>query len=281
MSDVIQITSRSNPTFQRLRRLATDPRERARTNRTLLEGDHLVDAWLGHGHPVAALAVDAAAFAEPSRWPGVGRVLDEARTRGIEVLAFPAALLDQLSGLDSPSRLLAEIMPRDGDLPAMRGQDVVLLDRLQDPGNVGAILRTCAAAGVGHAVAGPGTAALWSPKVMRAAMGAHALLNLVAVGDLAACCRTLGVPVYGTSSHAVATLDGLDLQSRCAWVFGHEGAGLGVAVEAAVAECGALVVIDQAPEVESLNVAAAAAVCLFEMRRQRRASSAGHAAVDG
>jgi TrmH family RNA methyltransferase len=203
----------------------------------------------------------------------VTRVLDEARARDIEILAFPASLLDQLSGLDSPSRLVAEIMPRDGDLDAMRGQDVVLLDRLQDPGNVGAILRTCAAAGVSHAVAGPGTAAFWSPKVMRAAMGAHALLNLASVDDLALCCRSLGVPLFGTSSHAMVTLDSIDLQPRCAWVFGHEGAGLCEPVEAAVAECGALVAIDQAPDVESLNVAASAAVCLFEMRRQRRAGA--------
>lgn len=273
MSDVIQITSRANPTFQRLRRLATEPRERTRCNRTLLEGDHLIGAWLERDHPVATLAVDAAAIELPARWPGVTRALDDARARHIEILAFPASLLDQLSGLDSPSRLVAEIMPREGDLDAMRGQDVVLLDRIQDPGNVGAILRTCAAAGVGHAVAGPGTAALWSPKVMRAAMGAHALLNLASVDDLARCCHSLGVPVYGTSSHAMVTLDSVDLQSPCAWVFGHEGAGLGEAVEAAIAECGALVAIDQAPDVESLNVAAAAAVCLFETRRQRRASA--------
>ncbi len=272
MSDVIQITSRANPTFQRLRRLATEPRERTRSNRTLLEGDHLIGAWLERDHPVATLAVDVAAIELPARWPGVTRVLDDARARHIEILAFPASLLDQLSVLDSPSRLVAEIMPRDGDLDAMRGQDVVLLDRIQDPGNVGAILRTCAAAGVGHVVAGPGTAAFWSPKVMRAAMGAHALLNLASVDDLAHTCRSLGVPAYGTSSHAMVTLEAIDLQPRCAWVFGHEGAGLGAPVEAAIAQCGALLAIDQAPDVESLNVAAAAAVCLFEMRRQRRAS---------
>ena len=281
MSNVIQITSRANPTFQRLRRLATEPRERSRSNRTLLEGDHLIGAWLERDHAVATLAVDIAAIESPSRWPGVSRVLDDARARSIEVLALPASLLDQLSGLDSPSRLVAEIMPRDGDLDLMRGQDVVLLDRLQDPGNVGAILRTCAAAGVRHAVAGPGTAALWSPKVMRAAMGAHALLNLASVEDLAACCRSLGVPVYGTSSHAMTSLDAIDLQPCCAWVFGHEGAGLGEPVEAVVSERGALVAIDQAADVESLNVAAAAAVCLFEMRRQRRAAAApGHAGDD-
>ncbi len=278
MGDVIQITSRSNPTFQRLRRLATDARERSRVNRTLLEGDHLVGAWLGQGHPLVTLAVDMAVIESPARWPGATRVLDEAGLLGLEVLAFPAALLDQLSGLESPSRLLAEVMPREGSIEAMQGEDVVLLDRLQDPGNVGAILRTCAAAGVRHAVAGPGSAAFWSPKVLRSAMGAHALLNLAAVDDLAACCRALGVPVYGTSSHAVGTIDAIDLRPRCAWVFGHEGAGLGADVAAAVAECGALVAIDQAPGVESLNVAAAAAVCLFEMRRQRRAAGGAVAA---
>lgn len=271
MSDVIDITSRSNPTFQRLRRLAAEPRERTRTGRTLLEGDHLVGAWLDRGHGVQTLLVDAAAIAPApstrSRAPEVLRIVDAARAREVDVLALPAELLRQLSALDSATGVIAEILPLAGDCAALEGQDIVVLDRLQDPGNVGAILRTCAAAGVRHAVAGPGTAALWSPKVLRAAMGAHAVLNLVTVDDTVGLCRTLVVPAYGTSSHAMATLDTLDLRRPCAWFFGHEGGGLSCAVEAVLA---ATVAIDQAPDVESLNVAAAAAVCLFEMRRQRR-----------
>jgi TrmH family RNA methyltransferase len=278
MSDAMHVTSRANPTFQRLRRLGSEPRERSRTGRTLLEGDHLIRAWLERGHAVLTLVIDARVVAAPEDFPDLARIIDSARAGDIDIVAMPADLLRQLSTLDSPSPVVAEIMPIDGDPAALRGQDVVLLDRLQDPGNVGAILRTCAAAGVKHAVAGPGTAALWSPKVLRAAMGAHAVLNLVVVDDLAACCRALQVPVYGTSSHALATIDTLDLRGPGAWVFGHEGQGLDAGVEAAIAAAagsgaGALVAIDQAPDVESLNVAAAAAVCLFEMRRQRRSAA--------
>lgn len=264
MPDPLQITSRANPTFQRLRRLADDGRERARAGRTLLEGDHLVGGWIERGLPVERLLVDAAFATRPM----LERLVERAIDAGSEVIALPESLLRQLSTLDSPAPVLAEIAPIAGDADALAGCDVVLLDRLQDPGNVGAILRTCAAAGVGHAIAGPGTAALWSPKVLRAAMGAHAVLNLLAVDDLAATCRTLALPVYGTSSHAATPLDALLLLAPCAWVFGHEGGGLSSEMEQALTE---RVAIDQAPDVESLNVAAAAAVCLFEMRRQRRA----------
>jgi len=271
----VPITSRSNPAFQHLRRLATDARERVQAGRTLIEGDHLIGSWLGHGLPVVSCAVDAAALELPAIAAAIARL----RLGGIEPLVLASALMRQVSALDSPAKLIAEIEPCAGDLGQARGEDAVVLDAVQDPGNVGAILRTCAAAGIRHVIAGPGSAALWSPKVIRAAMGAHAVLNLISVDTggrggvegLPAVIAGLGVPALGTSPHARASLHDTALAQPCAWVFGHEGHGLSAPVESALTR---RLAITQAPGVESLNVAAAVAVCLFEQRRQRRAAAA-------
>jgi TrmH family RNA methyltransferase len=141
----------------------------------------------------------------------------------------------------------------------------VILDRLQDAGNVGSILRSAAAFGVTQVLALRGTAALWSPKVLRAAMGAHFALQLheaMAEQDL----WPLRLPWVATSSHATAVLHEAKLPRPCAWVFGHEGQG--VSAELA-ARCTLTLRIAQPGGEESLNVAAAAAICLHEGMLQR------------
>ena len=141
----------------------------------------------------------------------------------------------------------------------------MVLDRLQDAGNVGAILRSAAAFGVRQVLALKGTAALWSPKVLRAGQGAHFGLRLVeglAADDLAA----LAVPLVATSSHTEHQLHRIALPSPCAWVMGHEGQGVSPAL---MARCALTVGIPQPGGEESLNVAAAAAICLYESHRQR------------
>jgi RNA methyltransferase, TrmH family len=135
---------------------------------------------------------------------------------------------------------------------------------VQDPGNVGSILRSAAAFGVPQVLALKGTVALWSPKVLRAGMGAHFALRLlegVDEGDLAA----LQLPLVATSSHAGSLLPAAPLPRPCAWVLGHEGQGVGAAL---LACCALQVRIPQPGGEESLNVAAAAAVCLYESARR-------------
>jgi TrmH family RNA methyltransferase len=140
----------------------------------------------------------------------------------------------------------------------------VVLDRLQDAGNVGSILRSAAALGVGQVVALKGTAALWSPKVLRAGMGAHFALRLVESAQAEAL-DELAVPLVATSSHALLALDEAALPRPCAWVFGHEGQGV---ADELLARCALTVRIPQPGGEESLNVAAAAAICLYESVRQ-------------
>ncbi|MFA6616473.1 MAG: RNA methyltransferase, partial [Hydrogenophaga sp.] len=137
-------------------------------------------------------------------------------------------------------------------------QPAVVLDRVQDAGNVGSILRSAGAFGFRQVLAIRGTAALWSPKVVRAGMGAHFGLRLVeglAPADLAG----LGLPLLVTSSHRGQWLHRATLPWPCAWVMGHEGQGVAPQIEAMAADA---VRIAQPGGEESLNVAAAAAICL-------------------
>ncbi|MEO7055160.1 MAG: RNA methyltransferase, partial [Caldimonas sp.] len=150
------------------------------------------------------------------------------------------------------------------------GVATLVLDRVQDPGNVGALLRSAAAFGFGQVVALTGTAALWAPKVVRAGMGSHFALHLVEGADTTML-DALALPLFGSSSHAPMRIDDETLPWPCAWVLGHEGQGLS---EAVVARCTAMLRIPQPGGEESLNVAAAGAVCLYESSRQRAATVA-------
>jgi TrmH family RNA methyltransferase len=180
------------------------------------------------------------------------------------VTVLPDALFAGLGGLGSPAAIGFVI-----DAPAPVAIDPlaasVVLDRVQDAGNVGSVLRSAAALGVTQVLALTGTAGLWSPKVLRAGMGAHFALRLVEgleADDLAA----LAVPLVATSSHTTSVLHQVMLPSPCAWVFGHEGQGVSAAL---LARCALTVTIPQPGGEESLNVAAAAAICLYEAARQQ------------
>jgi len=170
-----------------------------------------------------------------------------------------------ISGLESPAGVgFVWDLPKVTTLDA--GQAAVVLDCLQDAGNVGSILRSAAAFGFGQVLALKGTAALWSSKVLRAGMGAHFALRLIeglSVADLAA----LDVPLLVTSSHQGDLLHQAELPWPCAWVLGHEGQGVSAALEAIAAQS---VRIAQPGGEESLNVAAAAAICLHASATAKR-----------
>lgn len=242
------ITSRDNALVKELRRLSQDNTAYRKTGRIWVEGEHLGSAALQRGVRPAVLV-----FAQSQG----DRVPVALQLAARQVVCVPDALFAEFSGLESPAGIGLVI-----DLPAeARAQPAlatVVLDRVQDAGNVGSILRSAAAFGFGQVLALKGTAALWSPKVLRAGMGAHFGLRLVEfaeVSDVAA----LELPVVVTSSHQGELIQKLRLPHPCAWVMGHEGQGVR---EDLMALAAVHVRIDQPGGEESLNVAAAAAICL-------------------
>jgi TrmH family RNA methyltransferase len=258
-----RISSRSHALVKDLRRLAQDPGAYRKLGRVWLEGDHLCSALRQRGGVPAAAVLSLSAWGHPST-----RALALAAP---EVFVLDDALMGDISSLESPAPIgYLMAAPAAGGAALLADQPCVVLDRLQDPGNVGTILRSAAALGVQQVLALKGSAALWSPKVLRAGMGAHFGLHLVeglTEDDL----DRLTLPLLATSSHAQAELPDLPLPWPCAWVFGHEGQGVG---ERLLARCTTTVRIPQPGGEESLNVAAAAAICLYESARQRRASAA-------
>jgi TrmH family RNA methyltransferase len=256
VSQVTQITSKSNPLLVRLRKLAADPGAYRRQGEVWIEGEHLCAAYAERRGQALHAVVTEDGWARP--------VLRALASQAAAVAVVPPALMAGLSTLESPPPLAFVIgWPGAGvldpDAPS------VVLDRVQDAGNVGSILRSAAAFGFGQVIALAGTAALWSPKVLRAAMGAHFALNLVE-GAADDALGALRVPLLATSPRAAQAIHRATLPWPCAWMFGHEGQGIAAALQALGTQS---LAIPQPGGGESLNVAAAAAVCFYESARQR------------
>jgi TrmH family RNA methyltransferase len=282
-----KLSSRENPLLRQLVRIVESSRERRQLGVSFIEGVHLCAAYLARvgrprltlvtpeaqAHPeVVALlaALTRAPMDAVSRQPRDEGIMPieglPGGTAPVEITAPLFALLSQVEKgigvaflIDTPRAALPDRLDADG----------VYLDGLQDPGNVGTILRSCVAAGVGRVLTAPGTVWCWSPKVLRAGMGAHFGLVIHESVPWPEVLARLRLPVRATSPRAELSLWQADLTPPALWVFGQEGQGLDLARDApALSWIG----IPQEPAVESLNVAAAVAVCLFEQRRQRHRS---------
>lgn len=259
------ISSRENSQFKFLRALAGEGPARAREGWALLDGIHLLMTWVQEkGMPERVVVSESG-----SRTPEIAAFLGRADLP--EVLLFPDALFRQLSPVDTPTGVLAVVPIPERATERVLGSCVVL-DGVQDPGNVGSILRSAAAAGVKHALLTRGCARVWSPKVLRAAMGAHCFMQIrenCSVRDTLAgfpgLCLATRLDVTARRVYEV------DLTGPVAWFFGSEGAGLSPEMAALASTS---VLIPMPGGMESLNVAAAAAVCLFEELRQKGASGA-------
>jgi TrmH family RNA methyltransferase len=242
------IQSAANPQLKALRKLAQDSTGYRKAGQVWLEGDHLCRAALARG-----LTPELLVFCQ-SNWL---RVQAEWSSLAIKSIVIPDALFAGISTLESPGGMGCVLgLPPPAELQP--GAATVVLDRVQDAGNVGSILRSAAAFGFQQILALKGTAALWSPKVLRAGMGAHFGLALLE-GVEPAALDTLTVPLVVTSSHDGQLLHQHRLPNPCAWVMGHEGQGVS---DDLLQRAALRVRIAQPGGEESLNVAAAAAICL-------------------
>jgi TrmH family RNA methyltransferase len=258
---------------QRLRKHAADSAAYRKLGEIWLEGDHLCEAALVRGRtPDVAVIADVAWLGDQGlAQPGdvQARRLTDLALRAPKIVVVPQALWAQFTQLESPARLgfLLPLQAQDAPVGPLPGVPTLVLDRVQDAGNVGAMLRSASALGVKQVLALKGTAALWSGKVLRAGMGAHFGLHLVEQLTLDGL-KDLGVPLVATSSHTEMALHQAPLPEPCAWVMGHEGQGVS---DDLMARCAMAVCIPQPGGEESLNVGSAAAICLYESLRRRLA----------
>ena len=248
------ITSRDNAQYKELLKLAGSSQARRKSGRTLLDGVHLCQSYLQlRGMPEQCIVSESAL-----QNPEVADIVGQLESQRAHVLGLPDALYNAVSQVEHGVGVMFLIETPERAVTQPLSVSAVLLDNLQDPGNVGSILRSASAFGFRQVAAIKGSAALWSPKVLRAGMGAHFALDLIeglALDDLAA----LQVPLLVTSSHAGDFLHRAALPWPCAWVMGHEGQGVSPALEDRAA---LRIRIAQPGGEESLNVAAAAAICL-------------------
>jgi TrmH family RNA methyltransferase len=254
----VSITSRDNPLLARVRRLARGTAYR-KERAVWLEGEHLCAAACQRGRPVAQALVAQSAWEQPR--------LRELARWAPRVAVTSDALFGTASGVESPGAGIGYVLDLPPTPPLDPQAASVVLDRLQDAGNVGSVLRSAAALGFGQVIALEGTAGLWSPKVLRAAMGAHFALGLIEAADVALLER-LRVPLIAADVHASALLHETALPYPCGWVLGHEGQGVDPTL---LSRCALRVRIEQPGGEESLNVAAAAAICLHAARHASRA----------
>ena len=253
------LSSRDNPVFKRLKKLAESARARRDARMTLLDGEHLLTAYLdagGEPHTlVRAASYDAGRFAALA-----------ARCRHARALVLPDALFAELAPVATPTGVLAEAAwlapPAASATPF-----VIVLEDIQDPGNLGAMLRTGAAAGATLAVLSKGCHDPWSPKALRGGQGAQFVLPLQTGTDLVTWLGSFAGQSVALALAEDGDLYALDLGGPLAVIAGNEGAGLSDAVCSAATRRAH---IPMAGRIESLNAAAALAVAVFEALRQRR-----------
>jgi TrmH family RNA methyltransferase len=257
VSEPRRISSRENPVFKALRALADDPR---RQGQAWVDGIHLVATSFARGIAIRQLLVSENGLQHAE----ITDLLHQGA--GLDRVILRDSLFRELSGVGTPTGIAAVINIPQPPLGAITG-DAVLLDAVQDAGNVGAILRTAAAAGVRDVILGSGCAGAWSSRVLRAGQGAHFSLAIREQVDLPALLASCSGTSVATVARDGVSLYELDLRGPTLWLLGNEGAGLAPAlIDAAKVH----LTIPLAAGTESLNVAAAAAVCLFEAKRQRR-----------
>ena len=255
------IVSRDNPHFKALKKLCQSGRERRKTGRTLLDGMHLIESYVQHFGMPEEIVVSESGVKNQE----IVRFI-ESRTASDAVSMLADALFDDLAVVETPSGIMAIVVQPRCARGLNQEIDSVLLDGIQDPGNLGSILRSAAAAGFRQILLSSDCAQAWSSKALRAAMGAHFQLDIHESGDLPTFLSGYRGQAVLTALDASATLYSLNLKKPVAWVFGNEGQGIRPEVSESVRQ---QIRIPMPGATESLNVAAAAAICLFETVRQR------------
>lgn len=252
------IASKVNPFYKELVRLTASSRNRDKAGQTLLDGVHLLSAFLAAGHRPRHLLVDSKGLQNDEVTALLSRLGD------VPITQLDEKLFTTLSELKTTTGLLALIDIPDFEITT--GNFVLMLEDIQDPGNLGSILRSAAAAGCDAVFMSTGCVDAWSPRVLRAAMGGHFCLAIHERQDLALVAQNFPGMRLATTLQDAQSLYECDLVGHIAFMIGNEGAGLS---EGLLGLSSHRITIPMPGAIESLNAAAATAICLFEAVRQR------------
>jgi RNA methyltransferase, TrmH family len=250
------ITSRDNAVFKQLKKLADTARERSREGKTLLDGVHLIETYMEvFGEPELVIIPEGKSTLEATN---LMQTLSDVNT-----VMFPTLMFAELTPVASSTGILALVKIPHIE-PAQATTFALVLEDIQDPGNLGGMLRTALGAGVDAVYCSKGCTDAWSPKCLRGGQGAQFYLPIIENADIVETIRNFAGNTYATTL-AGDSLYGQDLTKPTAFVIGNEGAGLSKeAIQAASHQ----ISIPMTAQLESLNAAAAAAICLFERKRQ-------------
>lgn len=259
------ITSAKNPQVKQLRKLASSQSARRQAGVTLAHGTHLVRSCIDSTQTPQHCVYATSSATNPE----VAELL-ETLDPNIPRLQLSDELYESISDVHAHVgiSLICDTPTRKPSSPL--SASAILLDRVQDPGNLGTILRTAAASGIREAYLSPGCASAWSPKTMRAGMGAQFALTIYEDVDLEQLVDTSAIQSCVTTlSSRSASLYEVSLVEPTAWIFGSEGQGVSETLQQRATHHVRIPQTDS--PVESLNVAAAAAVCMYEQLRQSSA----------
>ncbi len=255
------LTSRDNAVFKYFKKIADSSRERNKASLTLLDGVHLIEAYCHvFGEPETLIIPEGKSSAEATALMQ--------QLQDINTVMLPTLMFGELTPVASSTGILALVKTSQLLMPAS-ANFALMLEDIQDPGNLGSMLRTAVAAGVNAVYLSKGCADAWSPKALRGGQGAQFVLPLMQGVDLI---NTL--EIFEGNSFAL-TMQGeslyqQDLTGQCMFVLGNEGAGLSADVLKVVKQQVTIPMENtHSQAIESLNVAAANAITLFECKRQK------------
>lgn len=257
------IESRQNGTIKHLVRLAHDKKYRISTEEIFCEGAKMLEEALQSGAKIKTVLLGA--DAPPDMQPLVQR----AEAAGATVFCAPNPLLRQVSDVQTPQHMVFSCVPPSfGQESLAAASRILVLDGVQDPGNMGTILRTADAFSLDAVVLGEGCVDPYAPKVIRATMGAIFRLPLVSLplDKLFLICKEKKLPIYAAALAEDSVAVHQVPLSRCAIVIGNEGRGV---CETTLQWCDRKIIIPMRGRAESLNAGVAAAVLMWEMTRDQ------------
>ena len=252
------ISSRGNQHFKHLKKLNESPRYRHEVQQTILDGMHLIESYAERfGSP------DSIALIEGGHIDQIASYLNE----NTQVLEFPAGLFSEIAPVISPTGILASINIPHLE-PPKKQNCILLLEDIQDPGNLGSILRSASASGVDLVFLSDHCADLWSPKVLRGGQGAHFHLPCIEKANFSDITKIFTGKIFATTLSGKSIFQE-DLKGPVAFIFGNEGNGIHSETMRLTSHS---IHIPMQKGIESLNVSAAVSVCLYEKYRQEHSN---------